>query len=133
MAVRNTVKAPVSRRSRLDSTLIWTPACVAGASDNHKSRSSGSPCAPEAHVNSPNELSQADNYALTCIRVHVQRLVAGNLVQSDEADDVCHTVYCDFLRRKQRYDPARAAFTTFTSTVVRNLVATVAEQRAEAR
>ena len=77
--------------------------------------------------------SDADVYALDCIRSCVRRLAGSRLVPQDELEDVCNDVYCEFLKRKPRFDPSRGSQTTFTSCVVRNLVASVARTRIEFR
>ena len=76
-------------------------------------------------MNNANEPSAMDVYALASIRWRVRGLVRSRIVHAGDFEDVCSDIYCEFLRRKARYNPTRSQHTTFTSCVVRNLVATV--------
>ena len=80
-----------------------------------------------------NETSEQDVYALQCIRVRVRGLIGQKLVRYDEFDDICHEVYCEFLKRRNRFDAARGCYSTFTSSVIRNLIASLAHTRYESR
>ena len=80
-----------------------------------------------------NATSDVDVYALDCIRVRIRGLVGQKLIREDEMDDVCNDVYCEFLKRKHRFDPARGSYSTFVSCVIRNRVASIARARIELR
>jgi DNA-directed RNA polymerase specialized sigma24 family protein len=80
-----------------------------------------------------NATSDADVYALNCIRVRIRRLVGQKLIRKDEVEDVCNDVYCKFLKRKHRFDPARGSYSTFISCLIRNRIASVARGRMEFR
>jgi RNA polymerase sigma-70 factor, ECF subfamily len=70
------------------------------------------------------QLPDMDAYAITCIRCRVRGLVSRGLLPRDEFEDACSELYCDFLRRKSRYDPDRSHYKTFAARVVRNMVST---------
>src|SRR5687768_15090224 len=78
-----------------------------------------------------NATFDVDVYALDCIHVRVRGLVGQKLIREDEMDDVCNDVYCEFLKRKHRFDPARGAYSTFVSCLIRNRLASVARARME--
>ena len=69
-------------------------------------------------------LPEMDAYALVCIRCRVSGLVARGIVRRDEFEDTSSELYCEFLRRKSRYDPNRSHYKTFTDRVVKNLIST---------
>ena len=69
-------------------------------------------------------LPEMDAYALVCIRCRVSGLVARGIVRRDDFEDTCSELYCEFLRRKSRYDPNRSHYKTFTAKVVKNLIST---------
>ena len=69
-------------------------------------------------------LPAMDAYALTCIRCRVRDLVGRGIVRWEDLEDACSELYCEFLRRKSRYDPDRSHYKTFTAKVVKNLVST---------
>jgi RNA polymerase sigma-70 factor (ECF subfamily) len=69
-------------------------------------------------------LPEMDAYAHACIRCRVRGLAARGIVRRDDFEDICSELYCEFLRRKCRYDPNRSHFKTYTDWVVKNLIST---------